>query len=322
MADLQLSAPVGRGVSSTGKRAVNKPEDVQKVLTMLNGINPNNGGRKGNPLVAPVDDVTLSNAIQQFQKKTYAGWSDGVVDTDRKTARDMNARFAADSPDAPPDKKVPHRDVVVHILGDLPGQPQGKEFDTGGGHPTIGIPRIEAFDQEINGSPGYEDAHGKVVHRQWIGGDALSAGDPTAAIVKFIKANRDPQGRIFIVGASRGALNALQVAMRLRLANITPDYVAAIEAFFNDFEKPELFGSIRVNQRKEDFFQALTNAPTQKQREQQGFHAAVPGFTTTEFPKQDFAGLDPVKDEGKIHDKSCQKGYSLASTTMKNLLRS
>jgi hypothetical protein len=96
MADnITITAPVGRGISSTGKRAVNNGPDVKKIADLLNRIPVAQGGWKGRAdgrLLPVTETMTneLHQAIVDFQRKQYAGWSDGVVDTDKKTLRDMN----------------------------------------------------------------------------------------------------------------------------------------------------------------------------------------------------------------------------------------
>jgi hypothetical protein len=91
-----LSQPVGRGVSSTGRRPVNLPDDVMVVQQLLNRVTPDQGGPRS-PLVenGTVDQPTYL-AICRFQEQQFH-WADGVVDPDNKTLHRLND-LASESP--------------------------------------------------------------------------------------------------------------------------------------------------------------------------------------------------------------------------------
>jgi hypothetical protein len=87
---VEISAPVGRGVSLTGRTAVNDVEDVQIVQELLNLVSPAAGGPHPQlTITGKVDDATY-DAIVRFQKRQF-GWSDGVVDPDKVTYHRLNA---------------------------------------------------------------------------------------------------------------------------------------------------------------------------------------------------------------------------------------
>jgi hypothetical protein len=92
-----ISAPVGRGVSMTHRKAVNDVEDVQIVQELLNLVPAGAGGpRPQLTITGQVDDATYQ-AIVRFQKHQF-GWSDGVVDPDKITLHRLNALAAKSWP--------------------------------------------------------------------------------------------------------------------------------------------------------------------------------------------------------------------------------
>jgi hypothetical protein len=84
-----IRAPVGRGTSSTGRRALNNEHDVLTVQALLNRIPPKVGG----PPVeltpnGQLDDATFQ-AIWRFQQYQFH-WADGVVDPGQVTLGRLN----------------------------------------------------------------------------------------------------------------------------------------------------------------------------------------------------------------------------------------
>jgi hypothetical protein len=87
--ETRIIFPVGAGVSSTGRQAINDPNDVKAIQDSLNDIRPDDGG-PDTPLsvTGRMDDATL-RAINQFQLKQF-GWHDNVIDPRAKTLRKLN----------------------------------------------------------------------------------------------------------------------------------------------------------------------------------------------------------------------------------------
>jgi hypothetical protein len=86
---LNIQQPVGRGVSSTGRKAVNLPNDVSAVQELLNRILPEQGGPQVPLLVNGIVDQPTYLAIRCFQQQQFH-WADGVVDQDNKTLHRLN----------------------------------------------------------------------------------------------------------------------------------------------------------------------------------------------------------------------------------------
>lgn len=77
---------VGLGVSSTGRRPVNNPEDVKSIQQALNAVPASQGGPANKLQESGSMNELTHQAIKQFQK-VQLGFQDGVVDPDKVTIK-------------------------------------------------------------------------------------------------------------------------------------------------------------------------------------------------------------------------------------------
>ena len=74
-----IQAPVGRGRSSSGRSATNRPDDVAVIQSLLSRVPKDSGGTTpAIPVTGAFDDPTFF-AICRFQQRQF-NWADGVVD--------------------------------------------------------------------------------------------------------------------------------------------------------------------------------------------------------------------------------------------------
>jgi hypothetical protein len=210
----------------------NKYDDLVKILDLINripsGFGPGNGGRQDNPLDPSTGTLNdLGDAIAFFQQQNFNGWSDGVVDPDKMTLREMNRLAQPTAPAQvapPPAAPALPLDIFILFRGAASVGEQGTRDTTAEGQ----------FKSGFN-TPEYLKTHQAAAPICFVGGRDGNDKSRDAFAEALSLRGQTPNGVTIIVGQSVGGFPALNTAALLTHEGIHLDYVGISDGAFSDF---------------------------------------------------------------------------------------
>jgi peptidoglycan hydrolase-like protein with peptidoglycan-binding domain len=324
-ANPRLESAASGGPAIKGLPAVEDAEAVgriQKALVAL-GFPLPGSVRAGRP-DGRFGPETLQG-VKAFQKVAFPADStqwDGQVG--RLTLAEMDRRLpaAAARDGGPFGGPLKPLDILVRILGLNLAKPGAREPNDVS-VPPVFVPGENKLSSEIN-TPAYTSQHYPITLGTWWAGEGKAS--PVDAIVKLIQDQRNPDGRVFLIGISRGGWNAMEVGRRLASlqGGMRVRYLALVDPAFNtEAEFKASLGDTALY--RENYYQSLSDFAHQQ------FHGplTVGGFNN--FPLNNEPALRTLVQQhnslfnwdkqqdylDKLHLAAIQIGYGRAMAWVK-----